>query len=95
MLRKGVIVVTAVALVVAIGLLTTGSASTVVLGVWLAFSAAVLLLAILFERGRYRPTEAGGPWVRSTERFQDPTTGRWVQVEYNPRTGERRYLDEQ
>lgn len=94
MLRRAVIAVAAATLLIALGLLAAGSVSTIVLGIWLGFSAAVALLALLFERGRYLPSRSNGPWVPSAERFQDPSTGRWVRVEYNPRTGERRYVDE-
>ncbi len=66
----------------------------VAIGIWLGIEAAILLLAILFERGRYQPGTSDGPWSPSAERFQDPTTGQWIRVEYNPRTGERRYVEE-
>jgi hypothetical protein len=64
--------------------------------VWVALQAAFLLVLLLGERGRYRPPLSGASdgWQRTAERFQDPTTGQWVVVEYNPRTGERRYIQE-
>jgi hypothetical protein len=94
MLRKAMIVVAVLTLVIAAGLLSTGSASATTIGVWLAIEAVVLLLALFFERGRYRPSVSGGPWIPTTERFQDPSSGRWIKVEYNPQTGERRYVEE-
>ena len=94
MLRRAVVAVAAMTLLIALGLLATGGASATAVGIWLAVEAAVLLFAVLFERGRYWPPASSGPWVPSAERFQDPATGRWVRVEYNPRTGERRYVDE-
>jgi hypothetical protein len=65
--------------------------------IWVAVQAAILLIALLGERGRYRPPSSGAEHgcQRTAERFQDPTTGRWVVVEYNSRTGERRYVQEE
>jgi hypothetical protein len=53
----------------------------------------VVLLAVTFERWRKRlPPEPAGPhWQPTGERFEDPGTGKTVQVHYNPETGERRY----
>jgi hypothetical protein len=57
----------------------------------------VLVLALLVERWRYRsPGSPGNParrsgFVTTSERYQDPTSGELLQVEYNPATGERRY----
>ena len=54
----------------------------------------VLLLAVVFERWRYRQREktGGGEWQATEERFVDPETGRLMQVFYQPATGERRYV---
>lgn len=54
---------------------------------------AVLVLAVLVERWRYRPptSAASGEWVKTDERFIDPESGRPMDVLFNPRTGERRY----
>jgi membrane protein implicated in regulation of membrane protease activity len=62
---------------------------------WSVFEACVLLAALLFERWRYRPQidRRKGNWRPTAERFVDPTTGRTVQVFYNPDTGERDYVD--
>jgi uncharacterized protein (DUF58 family) len=63
--------------------------------VWSVFQVAVLLLALLFERWRYRPRvdRRRGRWQRTGERFVDPTTDRSVEVLYNPDTGERDYVE--
>jgi hypothetical protein len=61
-----------------------------------AFGALVVLLAALFEARRYRArvSSAGAAgWQNTDEKFVDPTTGRLMQVRYNPRTGERDYVD--
>jgi hypothetical protein len=56
----------------------------------------LIVLGIAFERWRYRPTnirpEAGRE--PTGERFEDPETGKTVQVYYDPRSGERRYVSD-
>jgi len=83
-------------LVFALGLVVSGAA------LWIGGSTqvfpmiawgAVLLLAVLFERWRYR-TRTGSDlrdWQATDERFIDPESGQPMQVLYNARTGERRY----
>lgn len=52
---------------------------------------ALILLSLVFE-GRYRAAKSvAGPWQRTGERFIDPETGKLVEVDYDPKTGERRY----
>ena len=58
---------------------------------WVAAGAVLLVIALLVEHGRYRPSGGEGPWVATAERFQDPASGQWIVVDYNPHTGERRY----
>ncbi len=61
----------------------------------LAFTGAVLVLVIVFERPVYKPDEAvapGPPWQQTDERFIDPETGKKVTVFVKPETGERRYV---
>lgn len=55
----------------------------------------VILAAMALERWRYRPaTQAGDAgWTSTGERFVDPETGRLVEVQFNARTGERRYAE--
>jgi hypothetical protein len=57
----------------------------------------LLILGTLFERWRYTQSdESGGKhWEPTGERFTDPTTGRIVEVMYDPTTGERRYVEPQ
>jgi hypothetical protein len=66
---------------------------------WLPFGigGAVLVLALLFERHRYRGAGGGRPgagWEDTGERFTAPESGRTVSVWFNPRTGERRYVED-
>jgi hypothetical protein len=59
-------------------------------------NSIVLVLAVIFERFRYKPlldsVPEGGDWTESGERFVDPTTGRLVRVMFSPSTGERLYI---
>jgi hypothetical protein len=53
----------------------------------------ILVAAVLCERWRYRRRhDESAQWQRTGERFQDPETGETVEVEYDPLTGERRYV---
>ena len=58
-----------------------------------AIWGAVLVVALLCERWRYRRIEhpPAGNWQRTGERFEDPETGQIVEVLYDPTSGERRY----
>lgn len=53
---------------------------------------SLLVLSLLFE-GRYRgqKTENTPAWQPTGEKFIDPGTGRTVEVDYDPETGERNY----
>jgi hypothetical protein len=64
-------------------------------GIQLLVFGVITLLALSFERWRYRTRTGGavGAWQRTGERFEDPETGRILDVEYNPESGERRYID--
>ena len=92
-MRWFVIVLGAVALTVAVLLLITGQDVLTVL--WLLVNGCVLIGAIVFERWRYRPSidRSKGLWQPTGERFVDPSTGRLVDVFYNPDTGERDYVE--
>lgn len=59
-------------------------------------SGLIVLVGVVFERWRYRePTERpDSSWQATGERFIDPSTGDPVEVFYDPRTGERRYVAE-
>ena len=54
----------------------------------------IIVLGTVFERWRYRPNAAGpgAGWERTGERFEDPQTGKTLQVFYHPQSGERRYV---
>jgi hypothetical protein len=64
-------------------------------GIQLLVFGVITLAALSFERWRYRTRTDGaaGAWQRTGERFEDPETGRILDVEFNPESGERRYID--
>ncbi len=55
----------------------------------------IVLIGTLYERWRYRAIEEPpkGDWQRTGEQFIDPSSGNPVEVMFDPRTGERRYVD--
>ena len=91
MLRTVVIAVAAILTCVGIGLIACGVHTPG----WQALSLGVIvLIGTLFERWRYRRIEeaSNGRWQRTDEQFIDPSTGDPVEVMFDPRTGERRYV---
>jgi hypothetical protein len=56
----------------------------------------LLVVGTAFERWRYRAndTRPANGWEPTGERFEDPETGKPVQVYYNPQSGERRYVSD-
>jgi hypothetical protein len=91
MLRTGVIAAAAILTCVGIGLVACG----VHVPGWQALAIGVIvLIGTLFERWRYRQIEEPpkGDWQRTGEQFIDPSTGNAVEVMFDPRTGERRYV---
>lgn len=64
-------------------------------GLQLAIGAGIFTLLMCVERWRYRHARADGDgrgFETTDERYRDPATGEWMRVEFNPRTGERRYV---
>jgi len=91
MLRKAIMAYGVVAIIGAILLAIGGIITGLV--VYLFVNGAIVLAALLFERGRYRPSvNPDGPWQETAERFVDPTTGQLMKVRYNPETGARDYV---
>jgi hypothetical protein len=91
MLRTFVIAVAAILTCVGIGLIARGVHAPG----WQALAIGVIvLIGTLFERWRYRHIEErpNGHWQRTDEQFIDPPTGDPVEVMFDPRTGERRYV---
>ena len=91
MLRRLIIGYGIVAMAGAAVLASLGLGAPIVL--YLFVNGAIVIAALLFERGRYRPpVTPGGPWQETAERFVDPTTGQLMKVRYNPQTGARDYV---
>jgi hypothetical protein len=91
MLRNVVIAVSAILTCTGIGLIACG----IYAPGWQALAiGAIILIGTLFERWRYRRIEEplNGRWQRTDEQFIDPSTGDPVEVMFDPRTGERRYV---
>jgi hypothetical protein len=62
-------------------------------GVPLLVIGVLICISLLFE-GRYRTAKVSrGRWQPTGEKFIDPATGKLVEVDYDPKTGERRYRD--
>ncbi len=63
---------------------------------YLGASGTLMVIAgVLFARGRYRSSVDRGHdrWQSTGERFVDPTSGRLMEVRYDPETGERDYVE--
>jgi hypothetical protein len=71
------------------------SPGALILGGYLVIVGAVLIGSIVFERQRYRPRRksAQGASEPTGERFIDPTSGRLMDVRFDPSTGAREYVD--
>jgi hypothetical protein len=83
----------AIALVVAVGLIATGRPAPGIGAA--AFWALVLLVGILVERRRYKRVldqPLGPDWTATSERFIDPETGAELTVYFNAKTGSREYV---
>ena len=94
MLRRFLIAFGVFDLIVAGILLFVVQAPAVVV-IYLAVSGALLVGGILFERKGYHPRvdRMRGKWQPTGERFIDPTTGKLMEVRFNPETGERDYVE--
>lgn len=90
------IVLAIYALVYLVGgyLLIRSDQNGIVIGAYFIVNGLIILIAAVFERGRYRPhTKNSDGWVVTNERFIDDTTGKTMEVRYNRQTGERDYAE--
>lgn len=102
MLRAAVLLFATVLTAIGIVLFLKG---VTVAGIQAGGIGILLILGTLFERWRYSHIEDGHSkegrdnaagarrWESTGERFTDPTTGKIVEVLYDPATGERRYVE--
>jgi hypothetical protein len=76
------------------GFLLLGKESMAALGIYIIANCLIVGLGVIFERGRYKPSVSSeDEWEVTDEKFQDPTTGKWMGVKYNRKTGERDYFE--
>ncbi len=63
-------------------------------GLQMLIVAALVFTGTAFERWRYRKGAAppGAHWQHTGEKFADPISGEELEVEYDPVSGERRYV---
>lgn len=91
MFRTAIAVVAALVACAGLALIVHGQ----LMGGWQMLAGGlIVLVGVLFERWRYRqPAERpDSSWQATGERFIDPSTGDPVEVFYDPRSGERRYV---
>jgi hypothetical protein len=57
---------------------------------------SAILVLVLFERNRYKTVADRPPpgWEATGERFIDPETGKQVSVYYDPKSGQRQYVND-
>src|SRR5919206_908029 len=92
MLRRAIIAYGILAILAALLILLVLGGEAV--GGWLLLNGLVVLAATIFERGRYRPKREGTErWESTGERFIDPSSGRLMEVRFDPRTGKRDYVE--
>lgn len=94
MLRRFLVVFGILDLVVA-GVLLFVVQAPVTVVIYLAAAGVLIAGGILFERRGYHPRvdRTRGNWLPTGERFVDPTTGKMMEVRYNPVSGERDYIE--
>ena len=93
MLRRVVELIAALFVLIGLYLAVAGASAA---GVKALLLGLVVLVAVRFERWRTPPLPppSGPHWQPTGERFEDPGSGKTVEVHYNPETGERRYRGE-
>jgi hypothetical protein len=88
-LRRALLVVGVAGLLLGVLFLLAGAVPA---ALELFIACGLLTAGILFERWHYvRSANTRGHWEATKERFVDTTTGKLIQVYYNPETGERDY----
>lgn len=66
-----------------------------IFAIYFIFTGLLILFAVLFERKRYKPkvSSDAADWVTTDEQFYDAATHKKMAVRYNPKTGERDYIE--
>lgn len=91
MLRTVVLIIAGIVAATGAALIVTG---VTLPGIQALVMGALVIVGILCER-RYRHDrqQPDGHWQATGERFVDPTSGKDVEVFYDPQSGERRYVE--
>jgi hypothetical protein len=91
MLRKFVLACALVMAAVALWLISRGQW---VPALQMLVVAALIFLGTAFESWRYRKGAGpdGAHWQHTDEKFSDPISGEELEVQYDPVSGERRYV---
>ena len=90
MLRAVVLVLGGIAFTAGALLVRSGTRGS---GIYLLCVGLAIVVGTAFERWRYRTSSPpGAQWEHTGERFEDPTTGETMDVQYDRSTGERRYI---
>jgi hypothetical protein len=93
MLRKVVLALALILLAGGIWAFAVGAVGAWVCIVW----GGIIAAAIAYEQFRYKPLQRSAPgagWVKTNERFVDDETGKTVAVYIEPKTGERKYVED-
>jgi hypothetical protein len=92
MLRTALLVFAGAAALAGVVLLVAGVFAP---GIYALGFGVLIVLGTVFER-RYRADDArpAAGWEPTGERFEDPQSGKTVEVFYDPRSGERRYVSD-
>jgi hypothetical protein len=91
MLRKLVLGIAVLLALVAVGLLSQRLWTP---GLQMLVIAIVIFLGTAFESWRYRKgaDPHGAQWQHTDEKFADPISGEEMEVQYDPVSGQRRYV---
>jgi len=93
MLRKVLLAIGIVLLLIAAAMILRGNWPAVL---WFGINGAVITIGFVFERWQYRRSHSHKPgigWQLTGERFVDPGSGAMTEVWFEPKTGERRYVE--
>jgi hypothetical protein len=93
MLRKVVLALALVLLAVGVVAVVSGAIGAWVCIIW----GGIIAAGIVYERFRYKSLLSGAPgpgWEKTNERFVDDETGKTVAVYVEPKTGERKYVED-
>ena len=91
MLRTTVLIVAGIVAAIGAVLILTG---VTLPGIQALVMGGLVVMGILFERRyRHNSQQPDSRWQATGERFMDPTSGKEVEVHYDPKSGERRYVE--